>query len=84
MPRRPGPCEHCGSPDRSRQCRYEWYLPDREAWRESGADRPCDMDEYAAETAKSNILLALLRTPVSFIIVILLLLAICYVVIRKP
>lgn len=83
MPRRPGPCEHCGSPDRSRQCRYEWYLPNREEWRESGADRPCDMDEYAAEVTRSNSWLGLLRRPANAIIVILLLLAICYVVLRK-
>lgn len=43
---RPGPCSHCGSPDRSRQCRYAWWLPDAADWKASGADAPCECDDY--------------------------------------
>jgi hypothetical protein len=43
----PGPCQHCGSPDRARQCRYYWYLPYRDEWKRSGADAPCYGDDYA-------------------------------------
>lgn len=42
----PGHCQHCGSPDRSKQCRYSWYLANREAWIASGADAPCVLDDF--------------------------------------
>lgn len=51
---KPGPCEHCGSPDRSRQCRYSWYLPYREDWKKSGADAPCYCDDYAESEMRAD------------------------------
>ncbi len=78
MPLRPGPCEHCGSPDRSRQCRYDWYLPNRDDWKKSGADAPCYMDEYEEDQAKREPFWV--RHPlVTFILTVLLFCVIWYI-----
>lgn len=48
------PCPHCGSPDKSKQCRYTWYLPYKEDYIKSGADRPCYGDEYADDELQKD------------------------------
>lgn len=47
-------CKHCGSPNRFNPC---WYYDnmksqDAEVVRQSGADRPCDCDEWYERTMR--------------------------------
>ncbi len=45
-------CQHCGLPDKAlwrTKCRYTWWLPYKDEFIESGADRPCYLDALAED-----------------------------------
>lgn len=77
---RSGPCEHCGSPDRSRQCRWAWWLPYSADWKKSGADAPCYCDDYAEEEMRRDS--ALYRVIVFWLLLLVGVIGLCFYVTR--
>lgn len=69
-----GHCDHCGSPDRFKRCRYAWWLPNAADWKRSGADPPCVLDSFDESMARVDrgfhrrliVILAVIALAVAF------------------